>query len=151
MAFRLGKDAKAYIAGATAGFANLVEMTNVKDLTLNHETGEADTTTRANAGWRSTMATLREATAEFEMVWDSADANFAKIQAAWMASTTLEAAFLTGDVAGAPDPGIQGPYAHWSVTNFSRSEPLEEAITVSVTMKVTTWIGWVADGTDPTP
>jgi hypothetical protein len=34
--------------------------TNVRDVTLNLETGEADVTTRANSGWKQTFATLKD-------------------------------------------------------------------------------------------
>jgi hypothetical protein len=43
-------------------------------VTLNLEAGEAEVTTRANSGWRATVATLKEASVEFEMVWDTGDA-----------------------------------------------------------------------------
>jgi hypothetical protein len=38
--------------------------------------GEADVTTRGNAGWRATVATLKDGSIEFEMVWDTGDADF---------------------------------------------------------------------------
>jgi hypothetical protein len=68
MAIKLGMDAKAYYgeAGATA----TTELTNIKDLTLNLETGQADVTTRGNQGWRATIATLKDGSVEFEMIWD---------------------------------------------------------------------------------
>lgn len=47
-------------------------------MTLSLETGEADVTTRANSGWRATVGTLKEASVEFEMVWDTADAGFTR-------------------------------------------------------------------------
>ena len=64
--YTLGLEAKLFFgaAGATAA----TEMKNVKDVTLNMETGEADVTTRAAEGWRLTAATLKEASVEFEMV-----------------------------------------------------------------------------------
>ena len=63
--YTLGLEAKLFYgaAGATAA----TEMTNVKDVTLNMETGEADVTTRAAEGWRLTAATLKEASVEFEI------------------------------------------------------------------------------------
>ena len=64
--FALGMNAKLYYGAAGASAAT--EMGNVKDVTLTLEAGEADVTTRANAGWRATAPTLRECTAEFEMV-----------------------------------------------------------------------------------
>lgn len=128
MAYKLGMEAKAYYgaAGATA----TTELTNVKNLTLNLSTGEADTTTRANQGWRATAATLKEGSVEFEMLWDTSDAGFSALQAAWFAADPIALAILDGDSGSGLD-------ADFVITNFSRNEQLEEAITVSVTAKPT--------------
>jgi len=78
--FLLGMNAKIYqdVAG-TASPAN--EMGNVRDVSLTLEAGEADITTRANQGWRATAPTLRECTAEFEMLWQPGDAGFTRQKA----------------------------------------------------------------------
>ena len=60
--FKLGMNAKIYQGAAEADLVDLVEMSNVKDVTLSMEAGEADMTTRANSGWRATAPTLRECT-----------------------------------------------------------------------------------------
>lgn len=75
----LGMDAKLYYGNAGSSATN--EMTNVRDVTVSAEAGEADVTTRANSGWRATVATLRECSIEFEMVWDPADAGFTRQKA----------------------------------------------------------------------
>ena len=51
MAIVLGLNAK-LLRGA-AGSTGSTEVKNVKDLTLNLESGEADVTTRATGGWRA--------------------------------------------------------------------------------------------------
>ncbi len=132
MAIKLGLDAKLYRNTGSYAAPVWAEMPNVKDLTLNLETGEADVTTRGNAGWRATLATLKEGTVEFESVWDSEDEGFTALQQAYFANGTLEMAVMDGDITA---PGTQGLRATMSVTNFSRNEALEEAITASVTMK----------------
>ena len=145
--FKLGMNAKVFIHG-TAGTAlvSCVEVDNTKDVSLSMEAGEADTTTRANSGWRGTAATLREGSAEFDMVWKTGDTTgLDVIQAAFLASTTISAAVLTGALATADS---DGPYGDWSVTNFSRSEPLEDVITVSVTLKLETFTAWISDGAE---
>lgn len=100
MAYKLGLDAKIFhgAAGQTAS----TEMTNVTDVTLNLETGEADITTRAAEGWRITAATLKEASVEFEMIWDTEDSGFNAIQSAYFgtrhcpySSPTVKAMVLT--------------------------------------------------------
>ena len=134
MGAKLGMEAKLYRNTGTYEAPTWVELTNVKDLTLNLEKGEADVTTRANAGWKATAATLKEGSIEFEMVWDTADAGFTAIKDAWFNNATIEMAVLDGPIAQA---GSQGLRASFAVINFSRKEPLEEAITVSVTIKPT--------------
>ena len=78
MAIVLGLDAKLF--RGTAGTQAATEVTNVKDLTLNMETGEADVTTRATRGWKATAATLKEASLEFNILYDPADADFTAFQ-----------------------------------------------------------------------
>ena len=135
--YTLGLEAKLFFGAA--GSTATTEMKNVKDVTLNMETGEADVTTRAAEGWRLTAATLKEASVEFEMVWDPSDGGFAAIKEAYFKAEPL-ALFVS-------DGNENGLDADFVVTSFSRSEPLEEALTVSVTCKPTlvnrapTWKG----------
>ena len=128
MGIRLGMDAKLFHgpAGTTAS----TELANTRDVTLNLETGEADVTTRGNQGWRATAATLKEGTVEFEMVWDTDDTGFNAIKDAFFNNTAIALAVLDRDNGSGLD-------ADFMITNFSRSEPLEEAITVSVTARPT--------------
>jgi hypothetical protein len=137
MSIRLGMQAKLYhgAAGATA----TTELANVKDVTLNLETGESDVTTRASNGWRATIATLKNGSVEFTLIWDTEDAGFTAIKNAYFNNTAIALAVLDGE-------GGSGLDADFSVTNFTRNEPLEEAITVNVTVKPTyvsrapTWV-----------
>ena len=69
MAIVLGLDA--VLMRGTAGSKGTTEVKNVKDLTLNLESGEADVTTRATAGWRASVATLKEASLEFSILYDT--------------------------------------------------------------------------------
>ena len=133
--FVLGMNAKLYYgaAGATAA----TEMGNVKDVTLTLEAGEADVTTRANQGWRATVPTLRECTVEFEMVWDPADAGFTAIKTAFLTAGLIALKVLD-------ETGGQGPDGDFAITSFSRNEALEEAITVSVTAKLSVFRSWIA-------
>ena len=131
---RLGFTAVLYRNTGTSGVPIWNEIANVRDLTLNLEAGEADVTTRGNAGWRATVATLKSASIEFEMVWDASDEDFAAIKDAFFANGSLEFAVMDGPITMA---GAQGLRATCAITNFSRNEALEEAIKVSVTLKPT--------------
>ncbi len=130
MAIKLGMDAKLFYAAGGQSGGTFTELTNVRDVTLSLESGEADVTTRANSGWRATVATLKEASVEFEMVWDTEDTGFTAIKNAFFNNEMIGLQVLDG----ASGQGLQ---ADFSITNFSRNESLEEAITVSVTAKVT--------------
>jgi len=138
--FLLGMNAKIYQGPAGTVLASLTEMDNVKDVSLTLEAGEADVSTRANQGWRATAPTLRECSAEFEMLWKPGDAGFEAIKTAFLSSTPLRLAVLTGESATS---GTEGPLGDFSITNFSRNEPLEEAVMVSVTAKLAEFEEWV--------
>ncbi|GIW89563.1 MAG: hypothetical protein KatS3mg108_3887 [Isosphaeraceae bacterium] len=134
MAIKLGLDARLYRNTGTYAAPVWNEIKNVKDVTLNLEAGEADASTRGSLGWRATVATLKDASIEFEMVWDTADDDFAAIRDAFLNRAGIEVAVMDGDITVS---GSQGLRALCVISNFSRNEPLEEAITVSVTAKPT--------------
>jgi len=134
MSIKLGMEAKLYRNTGTYEAPTWVEMTNVKDLTLNLEKGEADVTTRANEGWRATAGTLKEGSVEFEMVWDPTDEGFTAVKDAWFNGTSIELAVMDGDITV---DGTQGLRATFAVISFTRNEPLEEAMSVNVSVKPT--------------
>jgi hypothetical protein len=144
--FVLGKDCKLYFGDVpldgvteTAATMDWTELDNALDVNLNLSTGEADITTRANNGWKATAATLKEGSIEFEMLWKPTDAGFAAIIAAWLAGSEIPIAALDGAITV---EGKKGLVSNCSVTNFSRSEPLEEAVKASVTLKPSSFTEW---------
>lgn len=134
MGVKLGLDARLYRNTGTFASPTWDEVKNVRDVTLNLETGESDVSTRGNGGWRANIATLKSASLEFEMMWDTADADFTAIRTAFLANGAIEFAVLDGP---SSQSGAQGLRATMAIMNFTRSEPLEEAIKVSVTAKPT--------------
>ncbi len=142
----LGKDCVLYFGsdlldgGATTPTTNTwTELDNAKNVDLAGSTDECDITTRANAGWKGTAVTLKDAGLDFEMLWLPDDAGFAAIQAAWAAAGEIAMMALDGskDVSDS-----QGLASNFVVTNFSRSEPLREAVTVKVTLKPSSHTEW---------
>ena len=135
MSVKFGLDAKLYycVAGI-GGSPTWVELSNVKNVTLNLQKGEADVTTRANNGWKATAGTLKEGSIEFEMVWDTADSGFTAIKNAYFNNTIIGLGVMDGGIAV---NGSQGLWADCSIIDFSREEPLAEAIKVKVTAKPT--------------
>jgi hypothetical protein len=142
MQYVLGMNAGAYYGIAGAEMTAMTELTNIKDCTITFETDEADVTTRANSGWKGTAATLKSCTAEFECLWKPSDPGFVALKTAWLTSAPLEMAFLSEKVS---IDTAEGPRGQFSVTNFSRKEPLGEAITVSVTVKLSVYDEWVGE------
>ena len=127
MAAVLGLNAKLF--RGEAGTQGADEVKNVKDLTLSLESGEADVTTRATEGWRASVATLKEASLEFGILYDTEDDDYNAFATAYFNNTPL-ALFVT-DGAGT------GLDADWTISSFSIEQPLEEALSVSVTAKPT--------------
>jgi hypothetical protein len=68
------------------------------------------------------------------MVWDPTDAGFTAIQTAYFDISLIGLAAMDGDIAV---NGSQGLWADCMIIDFSREEPLEEALTVKVTAKPT--------------
>ena len=134
MATRLGMDAKLYRNTGTYAAPAWQEIGNVKDVTLNLEKGEADVTTRANNGWRATVGTLKDASIEFQMVWDTLDSGFDAIRQAFFNNASIEFAVMDGAIS---DPDSEGLRATFDIFNFTRNEALEEAIMVDVSIKPT--------------
>lgn len=116
MAYKLGLDCTLTV--------DSVEIENAKDVTLNIEAGDADVTTRAAQGWRMHLPTLMDASIEFELLTGGAD------------GTKLATLFNSG---AAVDVVVGGGNVSFTakmvVTNFGGSQPLEDAESVSVTLR----------------
>lgn len=142
MAFKIGLEGKIYrqTSGTRAAWPgtgaapNLDEVPNVRDVTLNFTKTEADVTTRGGNGWRQIVAALKDATLEFEMVYDTADADFTALQTAFFANTVIAMAILDG---GSATVGTQGLWADFMIVGFEKSQPLEGAMTVRVSARPT--------------
>ena len=128
MPIRVGLEGSLRRGTVGTAMGTLTAVNNVRDLTLSMEKGEADTSTRAAGGWRTTLGTLKSATLEFNMNFDVTDADVDAFQAAFMSNTIIALAVL--DAASA-----EGLIADWTVTGFSIEQPLEDTQTVSVTCK----------------
>jgi predicted secreted protein len=118
-----------YNTSGVGGAGSWEELSNAKDVTLDLETSEADATTRANNGWRATVAGLKDGSVEFEMVWDTGDAGFTAVKDAFFNNSVLGLKVLDGDSG-------EGLVADFNIFKFSRNEPLDGLITVSVSAKI---------------
>ena len=129
MAIVLGLDAKLF--RGTAGTQGTIEVTNVKDVSLSLESGEADVTTRKARGWKLSVATLKEASLEITILYDTEDEDFLAFKEAYFSNTPISLFVTDGDTTA------HGLDADFSVTGFTVDQPLEEAVTVKVTAKPT--------------
>jgi hypothetical protein len=135
---RLGLKAKLYRNTGTYSSPTWNEVKNVKDLTLALEKGEADVSTRGNGGWRALIGTLKSASIEFQMVWDTSDDDHTAFHEAFFEDEPIEFAIMDGPmVAPSGDDASQGLRASCSIFNFSRNEELENAIMTDVSIKPT--------------
>lgn len=135
MAFVLGLNAKTYQNTGTYGSPTWTLRGNVRDVTINLELATADVTTRGGGGYRQVLGTLAEGSIDFEMIYDTEDALFIALKDAFENRTLIDMAFADGVL---PNPGAGNTTtyfrAEFSVTNFTVNQPLEEAMTVSVSL-----------------
>lgn len=144
----LSENAKLYRNTGTYESPVWDEITLVKDLTLNMTKSAVDITTRASGGFVENIDGLIDATVDFSLLWDTADADFTAIQTAFLAKTSIEFLVLDG---GSDVVGAQGLRATMMVEGFTRNETLGEALMVDVTIRPTRAANAPAWYTVPSP
>ena len=127
MSIKIGLEAK--LLYGPAGAQGSSEAKNVKDVTLSLEAGSADITTRAANGWRVKKATLKEGSLEFGMNYDPEESLCTTVISNFLGGSAM--AFFVTDGQGT------GLDADFTLTNCSIEQPLEEAVSVSITAKPT--------------
>lgn len=132
MGDKTGWEAKLYRNTGTYAVPVWDEITNVRDLTFNSSASEGDVTTRANAGFKATAQGLKEGSIEFEMVWDTSDADLIAIKSAYYDGSSIEFAVMDGDITVADANGLR---ATMEIFEFTRNEALDGPMTVSVSAK----------------
>ena len=126
-----GLDAILYHNTGSFGSPVWDAVTNCRDATLNIEVGEADAS-RRGAVWSQRVPTLIDATLDFSMVWEEADADFTVFRTAALARTTVEVLALDGAHGESLKSGLR---AICYVFTLNRNEPLTEALTVDVSLR----------------
>ena len=135
MSVKLGDEMKLYYCvDGHGGTPVWTELAIVRDVKLNNSKGEADVSTRAGGGWKATVAALKDAGIEFEVVWDTENAGFQAVMDAYFDDTVIGLAVTDGPI---DESGTQVFRADCAVLKFDRNEPLENAVTVSVAAKPT--------------
>jgi hypothetical protein len=134
MPLTFGYQAKLYRNTGTYGTPAWNEVPNVRDVTMSLTVEEDDVTTRGGNGWKQNAATLKDASVDFEMIYDKTDPDFTAFKDAFLNSTAIDVAVMDGDITVT---GNQGLRAEMMVTKFDRMENLTQALKVSVTIKPT--------------
>jgi len=134
-AFRLGKDAKVYrnlVPYSTPTFtAAANEVKIARDVTQNLDKGDFDGSTRGTGGWRQHAGTLKDASIDLEILYRPSDVHYEALLAAFLFDGCVELLIVSGPPTVI---GADGLWAEFTVTGFTRNEPLEEGLTVSVTL-----------------
>lgn len=143
MAYKLGGLAKLYIGTAGTGRATWPTGTNtipsltlvgrVGDLKLNIEMAKLDATTRDTPGWVANYPGLNDATIDFQLKYDPADATYQTLRTMVFgtARNTIPLAILDGDKATS---GTEGLWCDAMVFKFDKGEPVKDLQVVDVTM-----------------
>ena len=132
MAFVISENAKIYYNSGSYGSPTWVEITLVKDVTLNLEKSDIDVTTRGSGGFSEYANGLVDASVEFSLLYNTADAAFTAIKTAFFDKSNVEVLVLDGEYGVI---GNQGLRADMLVASFTRNETLGEALMVDISLK----------------
>jgi predicted secreted protein len=145
--FILGKDGVVYISNTVLTNTNsgstlnsATQFNNVQDVTLNLEKDLIEISSRENAaGFKQKATGLKDATVTTKILWKPADTVFNTVRNAYLNDLEISAWMLSGlrNVTG-----VEGPAGNWLVRNFSRSEPLNEAMTADVELVPSSFTHW---------
>lgn len=131
----IGLECKLYRNTGSYGSPTWTECTSVKDVTLNLEKGEADVSSRGSGGWRDRKGTLKDASVDIGIIWAAAATDIAAMLNGFLNGTAIEFAVASGAIA---DSGTEYFRCTYEVFKFTKEEPLEDAVTHSVSLKKTT-------------
>jgi len=131
MATKVGYEGVVYYNAGTEVTPVWTAIGTVRDVTLNLTRNEIDDTSRTTNGWRSRLGGLSEWGADFEMIYDTANAAWQKVRESYFDNTVVEVLILDGDITVDGKEGIRGDVF---VTEMSREEPLEDVMSNATTM-----------------
>lgn len=132
MAGKVGLDMKAYRNTGNYSTPTWNEITICRDVTIDMSKGEADLSVRGTT-WRAKRGTIKEGNVDMEILYDPSVDDHSVLQNAFLNGTVLDLALADGNIATA---GTQYFRADFEAFGFSRSEPLEDAVTVSVPLSI---------------
>ena len=141
MSCYLGMTAALYVRAATGETPTTLVgdlLDDVGDVTMNTSSGLADVTSRANSGWRSQCATLRDLSVDITYKYKGVDTQLTALRTAYFTSALVDASILTAK-AGAYE-GLVGRFA---VTSFGLGQPLEEGQEFTISLTLNDFGAWI--------
>jgi len=127
MSYKVGFEAKIFYG--TAGTKAATELKHVADsVSLNIEKGSVEVAVRSSE-WKKVLSGLKDASEEFTLAGNTADAGFQAIKTAFFGNSMI--ALFIADA----ETGGSGLDADFEITTFNRSEGLEDVINYAVTAK----------------
>lgn len=130
-------------AGGYEDASAWLDVDLAQSVTVTMEKGEIGANSRGNSGWNSTLDGRRDATLEFEMLWEPGDAAFEAIKDAWLPAGDGFVGVCAMDEDTASGEGVFGDF---SILSWTKNEPDDGAQTVSVSMKIRTYGGYTTTG-----
>lgn len=132
MSHHLGKDAKLYRNTGTNASPTWNEIIGVMDLAMDFSKAKADLTGRDSGGFRMSGGTIIDAVINFGMIYDTDDADFDALRAAYFANTQIQYAVMDGDIALS---GQEGFRAFCEIIGFDIGQELEDGIKVDISLE----------------
>ena len=139
--FDLGIDAKLYLNGE--------ECPDVRNVQISLTADTTDGTTRRNAGWKTNIPTLKDATVTFELVStsDSKDA-IDEVMATMLGEGCYgKVCVIAALDKNGPDDTLtrRGLFGLFTISNCSPNQENENVIVYSVEVKIARFYGWGAN------
>jgi predicted secreted protein len=123
-----GKDATlSYKTGGVGGQGQWTVCGTVRDVNPKYDAAEVDVTTRGSGPWKRSAPAHNSVSADFEVLMKANDPGYAAFMDAWLNRTIIGLKFVDAEGGGT----FQGDFA---VLSLAKSEPLDGAVTVSLSV-----------------
>lgn len=127
----VGLDCKAYRNTGTYASPTWAEMTSVIDVNQNVEKSSAKLNKRGSV-WTKNRSTLRDMSIDVTVLWDGGAADCTALMTAALGNTFVDCVFLDGS---STTTGASGFRCEFEVFTAKRTEPLEDGVKVTFTLK----------------
>ena len=116
-----------YIGTENNGATASDEVCEARDVTINLTAETMETSSRCDAPWKTYIAGWREWSVDFTLIHENDETQIDAIETAFLAGTVISVRLV--------DEDGDGYYGNVIVTNFTREEPMGDAMGRSVTFQ----------------